>query len=169
MIRCSLCGAEHDLFSIEPRYARPDAYLRVPAEERDQRARCGDDWCRLRGRDAEQQQYFLRVTLPVQVLGETRQIHWGVWVEVTRPHYERVMELWDDPVQDREPPIFATLANALPGYPSTLHLPGTIQLIGPSRAPQFQLSASLDHPLAQEQRSGVYPERALEWVARFLH
>ncbi|HET6796102.1 MAG TPA: DUF2199 domain-containing protein [Gemmatimonadales bacterium] len=169
MVRCSQCGQEHDLFSIEPRYARPDAYLQVPSQLRDHRTRCGDDWCRLRGENAHQEQYFLRATLPVQVLGEGRQLHWGVWVEVDRPDYERVMELWDDPAQEQEPPIAARLANALPNYPSTLQLPGTIQLIGPSQAPQFRLATSLDHPLAREQRTGVYPERALEWVSRFLH
>ena len=37
MIRCSQCGEEHDIFSIEPRYGRPDAYLQIPAEERKDR------------------------------------------------------------------------------------------------------------------------------------
>jgi hypothetical protein len=61
----------------------------------------------------------------------------------------------------------AKLANE-PDYPSTLALPGAVRLIGPDKAPQFHL-AQLDHPLAREQRTAVYPERALEWVARFLH
>jgi hypothetical protein len=169
MIRCSQCGEEHDIFGIEPRYGRPDAYLRVPIDEREFRTRCGDDWCRLRDRAGNQEQFYLRVTLPVEVLGERRQLHWGVWVEVTQSVYERVMDLWDDTNQAAEPPLPGTLANELPDYPSTLGLRGSIQLSGPSTAPRFFLEKQMDHLLAREQRSGVYPERALEWVSRFVH
>ena len=105
----------------------------------------------------------------MEVLGERRQLHWGVWVEVSQAIYERVMDLWDDPDQAKEPPFPARLANELPDYPSTLDLPGAVRLIGPDKAPQFRLEPQLDHPFAREQRTGVYPERALEWVARFLH
>jgi hypothetical protein len=169
MIRCSQCGEEHDIFSIEPRYARPDAYVRIPPDEREYCARCGDDWCRLRDRQGEGEQFFLRVTLPVEVLGERRQMHWGIWVEVSQEIYDRVTDLWDDPAQAKEPPFPARLANELPDYPSTLDLPGAVRLTGPDKAPQFHLEPQLDHPLAREQQTGVYPERALEWVARFLH
>jgi hypothetical protein len=169
MIRCSQCGQEHDIFSIEPRYGRPDAYLRIPAEERELRAHCGNDWCRLRDQAGHQKQWFLRATLPVEVLGENRRLHWGVWVEVSQQVYERVMELWDDPAQAEEPPLPGTLANEMPDYPSTLGLEGTIHLNGPSIAPSFWLKKELGHPLVREQWNGVYPERALEWVSRFMH
>jgi len=169
LIRCSQCGDEHDIFAIEPRYARPDAFVHIPREERDSRTHAGDDWCRLRDAAGQNQQWFLRVTLPFEVLGERRQIHWGVWVEVSEAVYARVMELWDEENQATEPPLPAAMANELPGYPSTLGLQGTVQLQGRSTAPQFFLAAELKHPLAAEQRSGVYPERALEWVSRFIH
>ena len=169
MIRCSQCGEEHDIFSIEPRFGRPEAYLRIPVGEREFRTRCGDDWCRLREPDGNRERFFLRVTLPVEVLGESRQLHWGVWVEVTELVYQRVMDLWDDTAQAAEPPLPGTLANQLPNYPSTLGLGGSIHLSRPSTAPSFWLEKELDHPLAREQRSGVYAERALEWVSRFMH
>ena len=169
MIRCSQCGEEHDIFSIEPRYSRPDAYLLVPVDERPHRTRCGDDWCRLRDAAGQHERFFLRVTLPVDILGEHRKIHWGVWAEVSQPVYQRVMDLWDEAGQAGEPPLAGLLANELPDYPSTLGLPGSIHLLGPSTAPEFRFPGELDHPLAREQRRGVYPERALEWVARFVH
>src|SRR4029078_3150308 len=74
LIRCSQCGQEHDIFSIEPRYGRPEAYLCIPAEERQLRAHCGNDWCRLRDEAGPQKQRFLRATLPVEVLGENRRL-----------------------------------------------------------------------------------------------
>jgi hypothetical protein len=169
MIRCSRCGEEHDIFAIEPSFARPDAYLRVPAEERGHRARTGDDWCRLRDPTGEGERFFLRVTLPVEVLGEGRRIHWGVWVEVSQSVYQRSMDLWDEAHQAAEPPLPGNLANQLPDYPPTLGLPGSIRLRGPGMAPHFYLQQDVEHALAHEQRCGVYPERIMEWVARFLH
>jgi len=169
MPRCSQCGKEHDIFSIEPRYARPDAFLPIPPDERDFRVRSGDDWCRLRDRDGRNEQFFLRVTMPFEVLGEQRSLHWGVWVEVSDSVYRRVMDLWDDPQQADEPALTGHLANQLPDYPPTTGLPGSIHLISPNSAPQFRLDSEVGHPLAAEQRSGVYPERALEWVSRFMH
>jgi hypothetical protein len=103
MVRCSQCGEEHDIFSIQPRFGRPDGYLRIPVNEREFRTRCGDDWCRLRDPDGNEEQFFLRVTLPVEVLGENRRIHWGVWVEVSQVVYQRVMDLWESRVRPPSP------------------------------------------------------------------
>jgi hypothetical protein len=169
MIRCSRCGESHDIFAIEPSFARPDAYLKIPAEQREACARAGDDWCRLRDPIEDGERFFLRVTLPVEVLGEGRRIRWGVWVEVSQSVYQRSMDLWDEMNQAAEPPLPAVLANQLPDYPSTLGLPGSIRLRGPEMAPHFYLTEGVDHALAREQRSGVYPERIMEWVSRFLH
>ena len=33
----------------------------------------------------------------------------------------------------------------------------------------FTLADRLDHPLAQEQRDGVHPERVVEWLFAHLH
>jgi hypothetical protein len=169
MIRCSRCGEAHDIFAIEPSFARPDAYLRIPPDQREERARAGDDWCRLRAPAEDDERFFLRVTLPVEVLGEGRRIHWGVWVEVNQSVYQRSMDLWDDTNQAAEAPLPGVLANQLPDYPSTLGLPGVIRLRGPGMAPHFYLQQDVEHALAHEQRGGVYPERIMEWVARFIH
>jgi hypothetical protein len=71
-------------------------FVRIPLEEREARTQAGDDWCRLRDAAGLNQQWFLRVTLPFEVLGERRQLQWGVWVEVSEPVYARVMKLWEE-------------------------------------------------------------------------
>ena len=168
-VYCARCGEEHDLSEIEPRFMRPDAYLAVPAEERERRTAAGDDWCRIRSADDSERRYFLRVLLPVPVRGEALPRRWGTWVEVSSEAYERASELWDDPAQVDEPPFPGRLANAFPGYPPTLGLPGRVQLTGPATAPTFVLDPEVVHPLATEQREGVYPERVLEWLSVYLH
>lgn len=168
-VRCDTCGGEHDLSEMEPSYTFPDAYLDVPAEERDARATVGSDECRLLDGPDTDPRYFLRVLLPMPVRGEDEACAWGVWAEVSEAAFSRTRELWEDPAQYDEPSFTATLANALACYSSTLGLPGSVTLAGPAIVPTFMLANELEHPLAREQRDGVHPERVVEWLFAHLH
>ena len=164
-VACPACGTAHDLSEMEPSYRWPDAYLAVPEEERAQRTAPGRDHCRVRDAADSARRYFLRALLPVPVRGAAVPCSWGVWVEVDERAFARAGDLWSDPEQEREPPFAGTLANALAGYAGTLGLPGALQLTGPASVPRFTLAPGLAHPLALEQRSGVRPERVVEWLA----
>ncbi|HEU4632001.1 MAG TPA: DUF2199 domain-containing protein [Gemmatimonadaceae bacterium] len=168
-MRCSHCGEEHDLSELEPSYDRPDAYFEVPAEERDARTHFGSDDGRIHDADRRGRRHFVRALLPIPVRGEPTACSWGVWVEVSGPAWERTRRLWHDPVQRDEPPFAGQLANALVGYDGTLGLPGRLQLTGPTTAPRFVLDETVTHPLARDQREGVFPERVLEWLSAVWH
>jgi hypothetical protein len=165
-IVCPDCGAAHELWEMEPSYRWPDAYLAVPPPERAERTIAGRDYCGVRDADDESRQYFLRALLPIPVRGEATPCSWGVWVEVSEAAFARARDLWSDPGQSREPPFAGALANALAGYAETLGLPGAVQLTGPTSVPRFTLAPAVAHPLAAEQREGVYPERVVQWLAR---
>ena len=169
--RCPTCGEEHDLSSFEPTYRRPDAYLAVPAADRYFRTIVGTDDCRVRDEDDTNRRYFLRVLLPMRVRGELEPCSWGIWVEVDEASFDRTRELWDvsESEQRREPPFGARLANQLKGYADTVGLPGRVQLTGPETPPIFTFDLQVAHPLAAEQRTGVYPERVVEWLAAHIH
>ena len=169
--RCPTCGEEHDLSEFEPTYRRPDAYLEVPEDERAFRTIAGKDDCRVRDADDTNRRFFLRVMLPVPVRGTVAPCNWGVWVEVTESSFARTHELWDAPeaAQLLEPTFAASLANTLLGYTGTVGLPGRVQLTGPTTTPRFTLDSDLVHPLALEQRNGVFPERVVEWLAAHMH
>jgi hypothetical protein len=162
---CPDCGVKHDLSDLEPSYRWPDAYLAVPPEERDFRTIGGSDDCRVRDAEDLERRYFLRALLPIPIRGEAEPCCWGLWIEVDEPTFERVSELWDDPGQAAEPSLNGSLANELKGYNNTLGLPGCLQLTGPTTAPRFTIDPDVAHPLPQEQRLGVYPERVVEWLA----
>ena len=162
--RCAKCGAEHDLADLEPSFTFPDAYLDVPEPERKFRTFVGPDDCRIRDAADTVRRYFLRGLMPVPVYGDAQPCSWGVWVEVSERAFKRTSELWDDPAQGAEPPFPATLANTIPEYPPTIGLPGLLQLTGPKTRPTFTLTPDVTHPLAAEQRGGVYPERVIEWL-----
>jgi hypothetical protein len=167
-VRCATCGEESDLLAMEPSYGRPDAYFDVPEEQREYLTNFSKDDGRIRNADDTDRRHFLRVLLSVPIRGD-KDCAWGVWVEVSAADWERAYDLWDDPKQAKEPPFPGTLANALRGYDGTLGLPGRVRLTGPKTAPIFELDPSVDHPLAREQREGVYAERVVEWVSAHHH
>ena len=168
-VRCSKCGDEHDLRGIEPTFNRPDAFLAVPASERDKRVSHNDDGCLIASIDGKSLTCFFRVVLYVPVRGESRPIGWGLWVEVDAPTYWRVGDLEDDENQAAEPPFACALANEIPNYPGTLGLPAIMKLEKPGVRPTVVLSPECDHPFALEARAGVSFERALEWRLSSVH
>lgn len=161
-VRCSQCGAEHDLSGVEPTFKRPDGFFRVPAGDRERRVSHNDGHCLITSPDGKDLMCFLRVVLRVRVTGEPRPISWGLWVEVDAASYWRVSEIWDDEHQSSEPAFACSVANEIPNYPSTLGLAGSMKLEGPTVRPSLILAAS-EHPFVIEARGGVHFERALEW------
>ena len=168
MARCATCGRVHDLQAIEPAFRRPDAFFEVDEALRERRISDGEGACLITSPDGRDLRCFVRTILYVPIRGEVKPIGWGVWVELDAPSYWRIGELWESQDQHAEPPFACTLANAVPNYPSTLGLAGTLQLRSPTLRPALALSASA-HPFAVEARAGVSFERALEWRAWFTH
>jgi hypothetical protein len=168
-MRCATCGQEHDWDTMEPSFDRPDAYYAIPEEERPVRTLGGKSDCRIRDIADTERRYFLRVLLPIPIRGEPTLCNWGLWVEVSAADFQRAWDRWDDINQAEEPPFPGVLANAVAQYPSTLGLPGLVQLTGPTTPPRFTFAPGLGHPLAAEQREGVHPERRLEWLMRRVH
>jgi hypothetical protein len=168
-VGCSTCGSEHDLGNIEPSFRRPDAYFAVPSEERQRRINESDEACLIASADGQDLACFIRAILKVPITDERASIGWGLWVEVDHQAYWRVASVWDDPNQSAEPPFACTVANDIPGYPSTRGLPGIIQLTGPHLRPSLTLTPNSSHPFAVETHAGVQFGRALEWRSWFVH
>jgi hypothetical protein len=168
-MRCATCGQEHDWSGMEPSFDRPDVYYTIPEDERPMRTLAGKSDCRIRDAADTECRYFLRVLLPIPIRGESAVCNWGLWVEVSERDYRRAWDRWDDSNQAAEPPFPGALANAVAEYPSTVGLPGFVQLTGPTTAPQFTFASGLEHPFVVEQREGVFPERRLEWLMRRVH
>jgi hypothetical protein len=154
---------------MEPSFERPDAYWAIPEAERPQRTLVGKSDCRIRDLADTERRYFLRVMLPVPIRGEERACNWGIWVEVSASDFKTAWGRWEDPAQASEPPFPGVLANSVGGYPSTLGLPGLVQLTGPLTPPEFSFDRDVDHAFVREQREGVFPERRLEWLMQRAH
>jgi len=162
-IRCATCDELHDLSEMQLGYSRPDAWYAVHPEEREERWRADADLAVLEG-----ERFFVRGVLLIPVRGEKQPYAWGTWAAVDEADFRRYRALYDDPDAHREPPFAGRIANQLPGYPQTLGLPVTIRLGGGSDRPSLTVDDA-DHPLAVEQRDGVYLERVLEMLSPTLH
>lgn len=65
-----------------------------------------------------------------------------------------MLDLWEAPVIEDEPPKFGWLCNKISNYPNTLHLKTNLHLRGGNLRPSIELEPT-DHPLAIEQRQGI--------------
>jgi hypothetical protein len=169
-IRCAECGEEHDLSGLEPTYWRPDAFLALSESERDARAKHTKDYCIIYSAEASgMPRCFVRGVLPVVIRGESKNLCWGLWVEMLPAQFDRVWQLWDDPDQNQEPPLACWIANQIERYPNTLGLPSSLQLESAGGRPTIRLAPGLEHPFAREVADGVDLPRSLEWRAWHLH
>jgi hypothetical protein len=163
LVRCPKCGKEHDLWESEVGFELPDEVFALPHPARQERATSTTDLCVL-----DETRFFIRVVLLIPVRGEGRDFGWGVWAEVSPADYARYKQLWDSTEQRQEPAFLGHLANALPGCGAALGLRLRVHLESPAERPSVTIAED-QHPLAQDQRDGVHPERVLEWLSEYLH
>ncbi|WP_069160553.1 DUF2199 domain-containing protein [Nocardia altamirensis] len=159
--RCGSCDQQHD--------GPPFAYA-VPAP-----AYWSSDLEQRPGNVLEAEQckigdhFFLRARLVLPVLDAEEDFEWGVWISVSAPSYDRIVEMWGNPDRAEEPPYFGWLSNELPLYePSTLELKTKLHTQPLGIRPLVELEPT-DHPLAVEQRTGVTMARVREIAEWHLH
>jgi hypothetical protein len=160
-VRCSVCGEVHPRAEVEMGFRRPDPLLDFGEEERKARCKESDDLGSIDG-----ERFFVRGVLPIPVQGRDLPYSWGVWAEVNKESFDRILALWSDENQASEPPLQGTLANEIPLFEGTLGLPLKIRLTGPTTRPAFHLDES-PHPLWTEQRYGVDERRVDEYNHSF--
>src|SRR5690349_9009031 len=106
---CAVCGKVHPLEQIELSYQRPDEIWSLPKGERGKRTKESDDLCALWDKSGDDHRYFVRSVLPLRIEGSERPYRIGIWVELAEKDFHRVVELWSDPEQHREPAFHGTL------------------------------------------------------------
>jgi len=156
---CHQCGKAHSIDEIELSYRRPDEIANMPADQRERLVKEDDDLCAISG-----QRFFARAVLPLPVAGREEPYNIGLWVEVEKSSFKRLIELWSIPDQDSIPPFTATLANDIAMQPSTIGLAVELYLTGTTTRPRILLR-STGHPLFDEQSKGISAHRAHEYTA----
>jgi hypothetical protein len=161
-MKCPTCGEEHEI--LDPAFRRPEAVVELSDADRTARAKEDDDLCTLWASDVEPNRYFVRCVLKVDLLDGDEPAAWGLWAEVAEPDFNRIVERWSDPDQAGVPPMLASIANRVPGYPDTVGLPAALHLTGPSTRPELTFAGPSIHPFVQECKRGVCTHRVMEWL-----
>jgi hypothetical protein len=161
-MKCSTCGAEHEL--LEPSFSRPDVIFAMAAEQKQGRVLESDDICALRGEGGAADRFFVRCTLSVDLLDVPGKTAWGLWAEVSEHDALIIRDAWDDPEQNKVPPMQARVANRIRGYPDTIGVPVLLRLTGPKSRPALSLPSDSLHPFARECLAGVCIHRVKDWL-----
>ncbi len=160
---CSSCGQEHGVLPFSLLADFPDAYVALSVEERKTRASLSSEQCII-----DQEQFYVRGCIEIPIRGTDGVFLWGVWAKVEGDVFDAISEHWDS--QGRETkigPYHGLLANSLSIYPRTLNLELKIQIMPVGVRPLFRIE-DVDHSLAIEQKYGITPEHAQEYVCHLL-
>ena len=125
--------------------------------------------CALWGSHDDEHRWFVRSLVPFEVHGRLETCSWGIWVEVTRPAFDEIVRLWDEPNQLVHGPWRGTIANDAATYASTTGLRGTLRFVDVTSIPHFAPDPELEHPFVQEWRTGVSIKRMTDWQLAFSH
>jgi hypothetical protein len=156
---CACCNKQFDSLPLDYGFRAPDHWLALSDEERQKLGRITDDVCLI---DTEEgRQIFIRGCLEIPIVDHDDLFTWGVWTSVSEKSYARILELWNSPVSEDEPPLFGWLCNNISQYPDTLSLKTNLHLRDHGLRPAITLSRT-DHPLYLQQRDGI----TLEQVAK---
>jgi hypothetical protein len=159
---CETCGETHAGEVRDIRMGLPEPIFFLDEEEREARARVGDDSAVLR--HAEGDRYFVRGLLELPIEGDDGYFGYGSWIEVSREDFEALGELWHDDEGWRSGPFAGTLANELAPYFDTVGLPLRIKLRDVRLLPLVELEDA-NHELVRAQRRGISRHRAHELAA----
>ncbi|WP_307873177.1 DUF2199 domain-containing protein [Paractinoplanes ovalisporus] len=159
---CGSCSEPHHGLPFS--YGSPaPAYWRPELEE-DERSVLEGEICVIQA-----EHYFVRTRLVIPVLDAGNDFDWGVWVSLSRDNFRRMLDKWDTPGRDSEPPYFGWLSTELPAYDvPTLNLKTNLHHEPVGTRPHIELEPT-DHPLAVEQRTGITTERVREIATLLLH
>jgi hypothetical protein len=139
-------------------FARPEPIDQIPETARLERVKQTKDLASI-----GDERFFVRALLPLPVHGREVPYNLGVWAEVTEEAFFRVLDLWDEPDQDKEPGFPAILQNRIPYLPETCGLPVMLHLTGPKTRPRLLVPPSA-HPLHQQQCQGVTAHVASQYT-----
>jgi hypothetical protein len=119
-----------------------------------------EDYCAINDED-----FFVRGVLNLPIVGTTQTFCWGVWGSLSRTNFEALLKADQTGEHANLAPMFCWLSSRISDYPDTISMKMYAHIQEPRTRPHFRLEPS-DHPLAQEFRHGITPERVKEITIR---
>jgi hypothetical protein len=135
----------------------------IDKNERSKRGFLNSDFCTI-----DEREFFIRGVIAIPIIDSTELFMWGVWAQLSQAHFDRMVELWNDPKIIYEPPYSGLLSNKISIYPSTLDLKLQSRSTDVKDRPLFEIE-QVTHPLAVEQRVGITQNRIEEIATQMAH
>jgi hypothetical protein len=140
-------------------------YSKMSPDERETRAVISSDQCII-----DSQIFCIRGCLNIPIIGTDEVFSWGLWAQVDEAAFNEIRETWL--LEGREKtvgPFDGKLLNRLSAYPdNTRDLRVKVQIRPVGERPLFFVEDQ-DHPLAIQQRQGMFLVVAERISSRLLH
>ena len=151
--KCGECGKRHPGLPTDYCFREPDAVYPLSYVGKYMRVRKNEDLCTL-----DEARYFLRGCLSLPFIDQKGDFTWGIWVEVSEDHHNVYAgQMYDKTFQPFR--LDGRIANAIPGYRSTLKLRVNVLLEDGRKVPTLWLPPRSRHKLAREQQHGISGKR----------
>jgi len=159
---CASCGQTHEGM---PTFgsAAPLAYYAVPENERSRRCQLGTDGCVI-----DNDFFFVRGCVEIQVHGQPEPFVWGLWVSLSKQNFIEWYGAENQAKRSHLGPYFGWLDAALKVYPEAMNLKTRVHLRDNGIRPYIELEPT-DHPLAVEQREGISVQRVAAIYGAMVH
>ena len=165
--RCTGCDEIHDGLVHLAAFA-PDPWPGGEIREENGALRydgnfLSEDFCVMDG-----EYFFVRAVLEIPVLGVAEKFGFGCWSTLSRANFDKYISGFDDGIFPDDGPWSGWLCNRLADYIGTE--PAAVWVYPhPDRQRPTLCIQDSDHPLAIDQETGITPERALAFFARYGH
>jgi hypothetical protein len=151
---CSACGSFHPERPTCWNFDLPVVVAALSETEREQRVDMSSDQCILDG-----EHFFILGNLDVPIKNSSESLVWSAWSTLSKKNFERASELWEAAGRESEPPYFGWLSNQIPGYPDSVNIKALVHTQPVGIRPRIEVIEE-DHPLREEQHSGISAARA---------
>jgi hypothetical protein len=147
---CSTCGETHIGAPLSWGPDAPKAWATLDASEREKHSELGTDQCVI-----DDQRFFIRGRIEIQVVDTKQTFAWLVWVEVNPRDFMSMSNLWTTEGRENKAPIYdARIANELPIYEKPiLDVSVKVHTRPVGQRPFFEVTG--DHQVRDEQCSGI--------------
>jgi len=140
-------------------FSAPRNWFGLSEADRSTRATLTEDVCVI-----DETEHYVRGCVEIPVSDSAESLVWGVWVSVSRESFRYILDRWNSPIPEDEPPRFGWLCTWIDGYPEPQEIRCHVFLQSGNLRPRIVLEPT-DYPLAVEQHRGITLDRVKEIAA----
>lgn len=165
---CGICGDEHPGPPLAYASIAPGRWYQLDDAER-ARSTLDGELCVIESSPGERD-FYIRANLGIPVNdGEPETVlTFSCWVYLSNAAMQALLERWLEPARVNDAAYEGTLANDLPGYPSTIGLPVEVHTLEPGKRSRAVMPPT-EHLLAIDHWEGITHEALQDLAEQLAH